>query len=177
MGNLKPTLLIAVIGLAITGLFGYHMVYVPQQRKVALIQTQIAQSQSEQQSREDVAALFSAIERYRKRLPESSDPSWLAREVVALGKASGIQLATINQQLPEDHSQYTRLSVNLSFSANYHELGAFIDAIESSKRFMRVDHLVVSPPAPDSDKASIQLVLSTVTIPNIASGTAPTGAL
>lgn len=175
MGNVKPTLLIVVIGLAITGLFGYHMVYVPQQRKVALIQTQIAQSQSDQQSREEVAALFSAIEHYRKRLPENSDPSWLAREVVAIGKASGVQFTTLNQQVPEDRAQYTRLSINLAFSASYHELGAFIDAIESSEHFMRVDHLVVGPPTPGSEKASVQLVLSTITIPKIAPG-APPGA-
>lgn len=175
MGNIKATLLIVVIGLAITGLFGYHMVYVPQQRKVALIQTQIAQSQSDQQSREEVAALFSAVEHYRKRLPESTDPSWLAREVVAIGKAAGVQFATINQQAPEDRVQYTRLTVNLTFSASYHELGAFIDAIEGSEHFMRVDHLVVGPPTPGSEKASIQLVLSTITVPKVAPGAGPGG--
>ena len=117
----------------------------------------------------NLAKLLSAIEEYRKRLPGESDPSWLVRETVALAQKADVQLTNITQEEPQQVSGFTRLAVNLQFSASYHQLGAFLDDIERAARFIRVDHMTVTRTGERDDQAlaQIQLALSTVYLPPV----------
>lgn len=166
---MKPTLLIAVIGVAIAGLFGYHGIYVRQQEQVRLIQGQIEQERANQQARADVAALVQEFERYRQRLPAEPDPSWLVREAVELGEQSGVDLKSFTQDAPQPFQKFTRLSVTLQLRASYHQLGMFLDRVERSDHYLHVDSLDVSPQRgeEDDDRASIKVVLSTIHLPPV----------
>jgi Tfp pilus assembly protein PilO len=163
---MKEALLLGGIGIASVVLIGYNFVYVPQQNQVKLIQAQVTQEQTNQATQAEVAALLLQVERYRKRLPEEPDPSWLTREVVALAQKSGVQLTFINQEPSQSFEQFTRLAVNLQFHASYHRLGSFIDEIERSEHFIRVEQLIVSP-SEKEDSAAIQLILSTLFVPPV----------
>ena len=165
---MKPTLLLAIIGVAIAGFFGYHGIYVRQQAQVRLIHTQIEQERANQQARADVAALLQELEQYRKRLPPEPDPSWLIREAVALGDHAGVQLTTLTQEAPQPLAQFTRLSVTLQLRASYHQLGSFLDQLEHSDHYVRIETLDISRPQQDEgDQASVKLVLSTVYLPPV----------
>jgi Tfp pilus assembly protein PilO len=166
---MKPTLLLAVIGVAITGLFGYHGIYVRQQEQVRLIQTQIGQEHADQTVRADTAALLQELERYRDRLPSEPDPSWLVNEVVVPSERAGIELTALTQDAPQPLQKFTRLSVTLRLRATYHQLGVFLDQLEHSDRYLRVESLDVSPPTDASGIASASVVLSTVYMPPVAS--------
>ena len=162
---MKPTFLVGVIGLALTGVIGYHGLYVRQQERAHLIHAQAEQEQAKQDTQQELASLLIQIEQYRKRLPPEPDPSWLVREAVAFGQKAGLELTTIAKESPQQFQQFTRLAISVQFTATYHQLGTFLDYLESSDRFIRVEHLEMSSPKETEGKASIRLVLSTVYLP------------
>ncbi len=170
---MKPTQLALLIGsLVLTGLLGYHRIYLPKNQEVASIHQQIAQEKTTQATREEVVALLAQVERYRQRLPDEADPSWVAREVVTLGKQAKIQLANIAQESPQPiqsstsaKSPFTRLAVAFEFRTTYHQLGAFLDAIEGSDRYLRIDRLDVTADTDGSGQATVRLVVSTCHVP------------
>lgn len=126
---------------AITLLAGYHVVYVPKRDEVRVIRAQLAEKRSAQPTQADAAALLQQIERYRTRLPQAPDTSWLVKEAVALAEASGVQLTSITQEPPQQVEPFTRLAVSLQFNASYHELGGLLDRLERSDHFIRVERL------------------------------------
>ena len=144
---------------------GYNYIYVPQTNQVSKIHVQIANERSLQQLQSDVAGLFKQIERYRERLPKEPDSSWLAREVVALSQKAGVQLTTISQDEPEKLEQFTRLMVDVQFTASYHQLGTLLDNIERSDHFIRIDRVNVAHGRTEQEPVSIQLELSTFYLP------------
>lgn len=171
---MKTTLLIGAIGLALGGVVGYHTIYLPKQSQARVVLAKVAQQQADQRAREDVATLLTQIEQYHKRLPPEPEPSWLVREVVTLGRNAGLELTTINPEEPQDIAGSTRLSVNLQFEATYHQLGMFLDAIERSHAFIRVERidLGTQPSLTQKDTkgpAAVHLVLSTYYFPSALS--------
>jgi Tfp pilus assembly protein PilO len=168
---MKPAFLLGAMGIALAGLIGYNTVYVPQQQQMGLIRAQIAQEQANQQTAAEGLAQLQEIERYRTHLPPEPNPSWLARELVVLAQRSGVQLTTITQGAPQESGQFTHLTVNVQFTASYHQLGMFLDDLERSDRFIRVDRINVSRPTPE-ERPSIQLACSTVYLPPVLSGSA-----
>ena len=162
---MKPTLLIGVMGVVLGGLIGYHGIYVRHAEQARLIQSQIAQEQTDQHMQAEAAVLLTQIEQYRKRLPEEPDPSWLVREAVELGQKAGLELTTISQESPKPFAQFVRLAITLHFTATYHQLGTFLDYLEGSDRFIRVDHLNLQSSKDGSGPASVELTLSTFYLP------------
>ena len=174
MNAVKPTWLIYGIGIVLSWWIGYNYVHAPQQRQVRLIHTQIAQEQQLQRTQAEVADLLLQIDRYRKRLPEEPDPSWIVRDLVTLAQQAGIQLTSITQEAPQPSAQQlTRVAVAVQFSASYHQLGTFLDAIERSKRFIRVERLNIARVDPAASHAPIQLVLSTMYFPPLTNERPP----
>ena len=151
---------------------GYYGVNAKATEQARVISAQSAQAQATQQAREEAAALLKQIEQYRKRLPPTPDPSWLIREALKLGKDAGLELTTINQESPQALQQFTRLSIGLQFSATYHELGTFLDQIERSEHFIRVERLEVSNPD-EEGKAAVRLGLSTIYVPPVLGQDSP----
>jgi Tfp pilus assembly protein PilO len=161
---MKPLFLLAGVSVAICWLVGYNVVYAPQQEQVRLSRAEIAAEQANQEMQAEVSALLTQVERYRKRLPEEPDPSVLLRDVMALVQQSGVQLTSVMREAPQELSQFTLLRVNLQVDASYHQIGAFLDALERSDRFMRVERLKVTRIEPH-EPASVNLVLSTLYVP------------
>ena len=135
---MKPSQLLIGISVAIAGLVGYNLIHLPQQEQVDLIQAQRAEEQASQQMQADVALLLQQVEQYRARLPQEPDTALLVRDVVKHAERVGVTLKTITQESPREFVQFTRLTAQLEGSASYHELGAFVDALERSDLFIRV---------------------------------------
>lgn len=168
---MKPWMVAALIVLATAYGIGYYGIHVPAQNEVRLIQTQIDEERAVQGTKGEAAALLTQIKRYHARLPDDVDPSWLAQEVVALAQQSGIQLASITQDAPQVLDTFTRLAVNLQFTASYHQLGAFLDEVERSPSFIRVDRLSVDRTDGD-ERGLIQVTFSTIVLPPLLKDTA-----
>ena len=166
---MKPTFLLAGTGIAILWLVGYNLIYAPQQVQMRLIQAQRAEEQATQQTQAEVAALLQQVEQYRKRLPQEPDPSLLVKDVVELAQRSGVQLKSIVRDAPQVLPQFTRLLVHLDVSASYHQLGTFLDDLERSEHFMRVEHLTVTRQA-NNGPAAIQLTVIALYVPPVLQG-------
>lgn len=167
MTRVKQTLLLGTIIVAFAGFFGYHMVYRPQQAKLAEYPRVLEREQADYQAQADVAALVERIESYRRRLPPGADTSWLVNEVVSVANDVGVQVTRIVPEPPRDLQGVTRLGVSLQVSASYHQLGVFLDRIERAALFIRVDRadLAGASDANPSSERTIQVVLSTLYIP------------
>ncbi len=162
---MKPQMIVGMIGLALAVVFGYHDVYQRQQAQVRLIQTQITDEHTKQQTQQEVATLQQQVEQYRHRLLEKPEPSILVREVAVLAKKAGVQLTTISQEAPQDFPQFTKLAVTLQFSASYHQLGTFLDYLEHAHHFIRADTITVHPTA--GGTPAISLLVSTLALPPV----------
>lgn len=174
---MRPFFLLAGIGVALSALLGYNVIHVPQQEQVRLSQAQVAEEQATQQVQAEVAALLSQVERYRTRLPEEPDPAALVRDVVELAQQSGVQLTSITRgtpETPQGFSDVTRLTVDLAGSASYHQLGAFLDALERSERFLRVERFAISR-ARDQEPTAVQMSVSTLYLPLLLPGAPGSG--
>ncbi len=161
---LKPATVMTFIGLVMVGLIGSRSIYLPQQTQVRRLHAEIAEEQATQQLREAAAAKFRQIAQLRNRLPPEPDPSWLVNHLVDLARRSGILLTSIAQQPPQELSTFRRLAVSAQFTASYHELGTFIDAIERAQEFLRVDRLNVTPPNA-SPQIAVDMEVSTLYVP------------
>ena len=166
---MRPLFLLAGIGVALATLVGYNAIYVPQREQTRLSRTQVAEEQSTQAMQAEVAALLARVERSRTRLQDEPDPSVLVRDVVELAEQTGVQLTSIARETPETFPQFTRLSVTVIGSASYHQLGAFLDALERSERFLRVDRFEISR-ATEHNPASVQVSVSTLYVPPLLPG-------
>ena len=164
---MKLSLLVGLIGLAAAGFVGYNFIYEPQQAQVHLIQAQIAEEQVHQQTQAEVTNLLQEVDQYRARLPQTTDPSWLVRELVALAQKAGVQLTTINQDSPQAYEPFTRLGATLQFSASYHQLGTFLDAIERSERFIRVERVHLGASDGAHGAAAVEIACSTLFLPPV----------
>ena len=163
---MNTTLIAGVIAVAVVLPAGYtiHKGY---QEKLRLVDAQIANEHSTQASQAQTADTLQQIEQYRKRLPNEASPSWLVNEAMSLGERVGLQLSAIAQESPQEIQQFTRLAVTLELGASYHALGMFLDQLEHSGSFIRVERLEVSPPKESRGKASVQLTLSTIYLPSL----------
>ena len=161
----QQTLLLVGIGVASVVLIGYHGLYAGQRKRVELIRGYVAQEQADQQATSNVAVLLAQLEQYRRRLAPEPDTSWLVKQVVSVSQDAGVQLASITQETPEAQQEFTRLTIHLQFSSNYHQLGQFLDRLEHAPPFIRVDRLEVTEPEGGHGPAMIGLVLSTFYVP------------
>lgn len=163
---MKTTLLVGALTLAVAAPAGYNILK-GYRENVHLVQAQLVKEQAFQQSQADVAATLRQIDQYRKRLPPEPSPSWLVTEAVALGEQSQVRFTTVNQESPVEFPQFTRLAATFEFTASYHKLGAFLDRVERSERFIRVERLDVDPSREEGGEALIRLTLSTVYLPPV----------
>ena len=172
--QMKEWFILGGIGIAISVVIGYYGIYVPKHNEVRMIHEQSAQQQLHQQTKTEVASLLQQLGRYHKRLPEEPDPSWLVRQVMEVAEKDGVQLTSIVQNSPEISEQFTRLVVNLQFNASYHQLGTFLDDIERSEQFIRVEQFDLDS-VDNQGIAPIQVTLSTLFLPPVVPKAGPPG--
>ena len=177
MNQFRLSLIIATIILGIAGALGYNFIYLPNYQKVAQIQITIAEEQATQQAQKDISVLLQELETYRKSLPQSPDTSWLASEVMVISQQAGITLASIIQTSPEPYQQFVHLAIKLEFVCSYHELGTFVDLLERSDHFLRVERLEVSVAATgdSAGKPSVQIQIGSLYVPPVGSLAASQG--
>lgn len=161
---MKPLVMGAVVGLVLTYLIGYNQIYSRQQNQVRLLRSQLAQEQANQSLQKETEGLFKQLDEYRAQLPAEPDPSWLAREAMSASNRAGIEIDSIQQDPPRTDKLATHISVNLVFQATYHQLGTFLDALEKSDHFMRVERLSVASDRSSAGQSRIQLTLGTIAL-------------
>lgn len=172
---MKASTILGVIGVALAGWLGYNNLYVPQQRQAQELAAQIEQEHANQRAQADVAAQLQRIERYRVRLAQEPDPSSLVRNVVSLAQTAGLQVTSLIQELPQQRDSATRLGVTLQFTASYHQVGAFVAALERSRNFIRIERVRITH-SEEEGPVAIQMNLSTLHLPQLLPSSTPSAA-
>ena len=165
---MKPILLGAAVGLVLAYLIGYNQIYGRQHKQLLLLHSQLTQEQANQSLQKETETLFKRLDGYRAKLPAEPDPSWLVREAMSASDRAGFTVDSIQPDTPHEDKLATRLSVNLAFQASYHQLGTFLDALERSDHFIRVEQLSVSWDPADKGQSKVQLTLGTVALPPLS---------
>ena len=171
---MRPSRAVGIIGLAFISLFGYHRIQGWHQQQGRAIEAQISQEQAAQRILTELSSLQQRVARYRQRLPEEAEASWLVKAIVALAQEAGVQLTKIAPETPHANRQFTRLAVNVEFTASFHQLGTFLDRLERAEPFIRIERLQVAPPQSSKEAATIRAVFSTLYIPALTLDAVPT---
>lgn len=108
------------------------------------------------------------------RRPEEQLPD-LLQAVTQLAQAARVQVLALKPRLelsalPLGPSGYLELPVAMQVAAGYHELGAFLDALERSPRLVRVGEFEIHPDPEDLWHHQAVVMLQVYLIPNAASG-------
>ena len=167
----KPSLVSGAIVLALVGHFGYHTVYLSNQRQLNQLREQLTEQQRTQDLRVQVARSLDQVEQLRNRLSQEPDTEWLVREVGKLADEAGIQLTAISPVNPRKLQDFTSLSVAFGFTASYVQLAQLVGSLEHSRLFMRVEHLDVVRNGQGTSQ--VKLTVSTFYLPPTEGTTPP----
>jgi type IV pilus assembly protein PilO len=157
--NVVSGILVFVVGISM----GWQRVHAPVEARRSQLTVQLASEREAQAVREQVAKLLGEIDQFRKRLAPEPETAWLVGEVGKLAKDAKIELASIAPQQQKLIQEFTHLSVIVQFSSSYHDLGKFLSVLESSRSFIRVDELSMTPDRSTSKQGQgVQLVKLTL---------------
>ena len=160
---MKPLVVSGIIIALLAGYIGYHGIYLPTQRQVKRLDTQLAEAKATQELRERVAGSVNRFEQLRKQLPQDASTEWLLREVTKRAQEEGIQLQSILPQDRRDLRDASELSVHLQLSTSYHQLGKFVSALEQSTPLIWIEECTITKGA--QELPQIRLVVSTMYVP------------
>jgi type IV pilus assembly protein PilO len=160
---MKPILMSGIILAVLAGYTGYHGIFVPTQRQIKRLDTQLAEAKATQEVRERVAGSLNEFERLRKQLPQDASTEWLLREVTKRAQEEGIQLQSILPQDRRDLRDASELSVHLQLSSSYHQLGKFVSSLERSTPLIWIEECAITKSG--QDLPQIRLVVSTLYVP------------
>ncbi len=163
---------------------GWYGIYEPQH---ATLQRVDGASHNEQQRlalQRTIADHKRLIDGYQQRLAKTPDTDWLIAQTATVATAAKVQLTAVSPQRPvaetvtavspqqpaAETDRYVRLSIIVECELTYHELGAFVAALESAQPFIQVDQIEVGvmaraetkPGMPDAARRKIALTLSTI---------------
>ena len=136
----------------------------------------------------ELASLRPEIEEQERRLPRTGNLDDLFRELHYIGERNGVSFDSTEELPTEKNAErgYERLPSRVRLAVDFHGLGRFINAVETSERFLRIDGLTIGGVdsnriAPDHDwsKQQIELELATfrfVDVEKPAAAEKPAGA-
>lgn len=87
------------------------------------------------------------IEALASSLPSQQQLSPYLRELLRQASASGIQLIAIQPGEPRDRAGYRELPVDIKITASHHQAGKFLNRIETSGKFLRLEQVEMRPDA------------------------------
>ncbi len=97
--------------------------------------------------REEVADLQKKVDAYRNEIPLELDHTWLSRQINSIAGETGIrdlsqrylQASLSNRALDKEwEGKYDERTWEIRMRCGYHELGKFLDRLESSNKFLEV---------------------------------------
>ncbi len=106
------------------------------------LQSQKQQSAEGKQTASELERLIRDMRAFKERIPQRARFSDLLQELFTLSSESGLEISQVKfdpKELPE--LDLLRYSLSYSVSGSYEQLKLFINALESSDRFMPIDTL------------------------------------
>lgn len=111
--------------------------------------------------RQEIAQLKGRIEVYEAKLPEQREVPQLFKALDEIAGQSQIKIIAVSSEELEEREHYQRYWRKLTLEGGYHALGRFINRLESSDRFIKLDDIQVTSNPENLLKHKINLVVST----------------
>lgn len=108
-----------------------------------------------------IGELEREIEYYESRLPTSPRLDDLLEELNDLARISGQNYIGMKRLPIEPKSTHIELPLQITLFTDYHGLGNFINMIENSERFSKIDDLVIEGDKENPGRINVELTLST----------------
>ncbi len=151
----------AVIGIVLLVGF-YFVVYGPRDGEKADLQREVKQLEEELESARAVAELRPVLEKqiqemgdklsyYERRLPNEKEVPKLLVELRRAVEEEGVQLEALKAGDPENRGTYTTVPFDVEVTGGYHELGKFVNTLESGERFLAVNDLSIETSRREKD--------------------------
>ncbi len=115
----------------------------------------------EDRYRQEIDELEKRIEMYEDKLPERREVPQLFRELDEVAGQSQIKIISVGSEEFEESQHYRRYWRRLELEGGYHELGRFINKLESLSRFIKVDDIQIGSTPENLLKHNIKLTVNT----------------
>lgn len=116
-------------------------IYQVQKRQINYLKREIKEEETKSRLIKEMIALNKRMESYQKRLPLQKNISWLMGGVTRLAKDAQIKIISFQPKKVDKQEGYLRIPLAVRVSGDYHELGGFLEKIESAKEFIKLDSL------------------------------------
>jgi len=163
--------LIVVIGLALTiatpKLGILSLLREEQEVKKELIEKEKQLQEAKERERilpqlqEQIAKTEEEIAEVERRLPNDKRAPELFRELNYLAEVAHQQYKSMDAKEVKDQGTYIEIPLEISLTADYHNLGRYINMIERSKRFAKVDQLEIAYDFDNPDQQAVKFIVST----------------
>jgi len=126
--------------------------------------SELAQTRSIANSKEQlidaIGELKGSIDYYAMRIPSEKGMSWLLIELSKIARATGVKYSTITPLPIQKVDAYLKIPIKIEIQSSYHNLGRYLNMIETSKRFISVDNITITSTA-NPLKHQVTLLVST----------------
>ncbi len=170
--TLKPVHGVAIALVLVVGF--YLLVYGPRGKEKASLTSEVRELEEQLDNARAVAELRPVLEKqiqqmgdklayYERRLPNEKEVPKLLVELRRAVEEEGVQLEALKAGDPENRGTYTTVPFDVDILGGYHELGKFMNRLESGERFLAVDDLSIESGRRDKDphRRTGNLVVST----------------
>lgn len=111
------------------------------------------------------ASLLSKIDYYEKKLPEQKEIPKILESLSEIAIDAGVKIIAIK---PAESSMgggiYQEMPIQIKAKCGYHQLGIFINSLETGDRFMKVSDINVVANAEDMLNHNVELEIKTYTL-------------
>jgi type IV pilus assembly protein PilO len=163
----------ALIAVGLLAAF-YFLIYGPRDNEKAALGNDVAKLEDELENARAVAELRPVLERqieemgqklefYERRLPNAKEVPKLLMELRRAVEEEEVQLEALKAGDPENRGMYTTVPFEVEVTSGFHQLGKFVNRLESGERFLAVEDLAVEAGRGDKDPRTRtgKLVVST----------------
>ena len=113
------------------------------------------------QLKERIAQAEDEIEEVERRLPNDKRAPQLFKELNDLASVAKQKYMSMEARPVVEKNAYIEIPLEINLKADYHNLGRYINMIERSKRFAKVDGIDIEYDFEDTPNQNVSLTLST----------------
>ena len=130
-------------------------------KKDAEIKDMQAKIATREETLKRIDEVQSKVRYYEKRLPSSVKAPELLSELTRLSRISGLKFMEMKSKDVVDKGDYVEIPLEIKTEVDYHGFGIFLNMIENSDRFSKVDNLQIERDPDNYYVHRAKLVLST----------------
>jgi len=111
--------------------------------------------------RKKVGEAQDQIAYFERRLPNSAEAPELLNQLRRVANYTGVTYTSLDRLNTVEHKSYTEIPIKITLEVDYHGLGEFVNRIENSPRFAKIDNINVEASEEDPFRQKVELNLST----------------